>query len=887
MRTRRNISLQLCIALLGAALIGLISLPIQGVAEEKDKVIAIAAARVETISQGSIRDGVIIIRNGKIAEVGRALPIPEGAELIDVGEGTVIPGLVLVASRIGLSRSSRGTRKSPHHRVLDELDAYRNTYERLLAGGVTTLNLMPSGGGVMGQSVTISARRGPRQDVTLRESSALFMSIDATTSSKSTLRGELARGKKAIEARKKKKEAEEKKKQEAKKKEKTAAPKKKRRVAKKKEDEPPKPDPKVQPLVDVLEGNLPLIIRCQDTAAAAHLFPILEEYRKDPYKTRPTLYATPGMWQAVELLEDKNVAVILPALISYERNTRNRVCPPAILSAAGIDVALIPGSDSEEGIQNFLLYAAQMVKHGMRRQDALEAVTLTPAKILGLDRRVGSIEQGKDANLVILSGDPFHGATRIDQVILQGKVVHRFGERPDTTALLEDKTPRLAKKTPPAKPKPDGKKGESESKPAGKDKGKKDLAKEEEKKKKDPPVAIVGADILTITNGKIRRGTIIIEDGKIQSVGSDLPVPEGAKVIDAKGLVACPGFVAARCRGLGIRRRGPGGGKLADALDPYAFSVHLALASGITTAFITSRSGGSGLIQGTSAVIKMTEEDLGGMLVREPACVQIRYSGASASAKFALKELLRKAVDYARKLKEEKAKGKAGKPPRQGGRAAALLPLIRGEVPARIAASSADDILAALELADEFGIRLVLEGAHESWIVAEEISKRDVCLVITPRRKAHADKTVDRPSGSNLRMPALLRKAGVPFAILSPNASLSTGGIAGQDMVTLPIDAAFAVGRGLDEQTALESITITAARALGVADRVGSIEPGKDADIILLDGHPLDYRSFVTLAMVNGKVYYEKNKSPVFAPFGRRPSEEAAETEKEGAVPVR
>ncbi|MCZ6602046.1 MAG: amidohydrolase family protein, partial [Planctomycetota bacterium] len=574
MRTGKRFKLELCIAFLGAALIGLISLPSQGVADEKDKVIAIAAARVETISQGSIRDGVIIIRNGKIAEVGRALPIPEGAELIDAGEGTVIPGLVHVASRIGLSRSSRGTQKNPHYRVVDELDAYRNTYERLLAGGVTTVNLMPSGGGVMGQSVTISARRGPRQDVTLLESSALFMSIDATTSSKATLRGELARGKKAIEARKKKKEAEEKKKQEAKKKEKTAAPGKKRTVAKKKEDETPKPDPKVQPLVDVLEGKLPLIIRCQDTAAAAHLFPILEEFRKDPYEARPTLYATPGMWQAVELLEDKNVAVILPAVISYERNTRNRACPPAILAAAGIDVALIPGSDSEEGIQNFLLYAAQMVKHGMRRQDALEAVTLTPAKILGLDRRVGSIEQGKDANLVILSGDPFHGATRIEKVILQGKIVHQFGERPDTTALLEEKTPRLAKKTgsetAQAKSESAGKKGESESNPAGKDKGKKDLAKEEEKKKKDPPVAIVGADILTITNGKIRRGTIIIKDGKIQSVGSDLPIPEGAKVIDAKGLVACPGFVAARCRGLGIRRRGPGGGKLADALDPYA-----------------------------------------------------------------------------------------------------------------------------------------------------------------------------------------------------------------------------------------------------------------------------------------------------------------------------
>ena len=90
-------------------------------------------------------------------------------------------------------------------------------------------------------------------------------------------------------------------------------------------------------------------------------------------------------------------------------------------------------------------------------------------------------------------------------------------------------------------------------------------------------------------------------------------------------------------------------------------------------------------------------------------------------------------------------------------------------------------------------------------------------------------------------------------------------------MVTLNVDAAFAVGRGLDEATALESITLNPARALGVADRIGSIEPGKDADIIILDGDPLDFRTFVTLALVNGKVHYDKSKTPLFAAFGKQP----------------
>ena len=415
-------------------------------------------------------------------------------------------------------------------------------------------------------------------------------------------------------------------------------------------------------------------------------------------------------------------------------------------------------------------------------------------------------------------------------------------------------------------------KGDEEKPKAGK-KDEEEKEDDKEKEEKDPPIAIVGGDIYTVSGPILREGTIIVRDGKIESVGSDVPIPDGAKVIDAKGRVVAPGFVAARCYKVGMSRRGRATGSLADALDPFAFSVNLALASGITTAYVPGHSRGSSLIRGTSAIIKMTEGELENMLVREPAAITMSFSGASPSAKFDLKQQLRRAVEHARKVKEALASGK--KPPRDT-RADALLPLIRGEIPARITADRADDILAALELADEFGIRIVLEGAYEAWIVAEEISRRDVSLVITPRQKVHPDETRERRTGSNIRSPAILRKAGVPFSILSPTSSLQTWGVAGQDMVNLPIDAAFAVGRGLDERTALEAITLSPARALGVGDRVGSLEPGKDADIIILDGHPLDFRAFVTLTMINGKVYYEKSENPLFAPFGKKTGEESS-----------
>ena len=170
-----------------------------------------------------------------------------------------------------------------------------------------------------------------------------------------------------------------------------------------------------------------------------------------------------------------------------------------------------------------------------------------------------------------------------------------------------------------------------------------------------------------------------------------------------------------------------------------------------------------------------------------------------------------------------------------------------------------------MELVDEFGIKIIIEDAIEGWIVVEEIARRDVCVIITPRQKQRPNEDISGPSGSTLENATILKKAGVKFAIVPPDASFTTWGIAGRDLITLPMEAAFAVSGGLDEQTALEAITITAAEIIGVADRVGSLQVGKDADIIILDGHPFHHKTFVQLTFVNGKILYDKKKSTYFA----------------------
>jgi len=378
--------------------------------------------------------------------------------------------------------------------------------------------------------------------------------------------------------------------------------------------------------------------------------------------------------------------------------------------------------------------------------------------------------------------------------------------------------------------------------------------------------AIQGGDLYTITDGIIRNGTILIEDGKISGIGQNIEVPKDAEVIDARGKVIMPGLVAINAQ-VGVIGYSDIN-KIADSLDPFDFNISLALASGITTAMVSAgRPSGNSPLVGATAVIKTSYGDLDQMLVKESVVQQVMISNRDWLRKTTFKQNLRKAQSYLRKLAEyqqirDKKKVEEPKKPRGLDK---YIQLLQREVPAVVVASTVDDILAALELVDEFGIRLILADAVEAWIVAEDIAKRDVRVVITPRQKRRPNEDISGPSGSTLENAAILKKAGVKLAVIPPSTYFETWGVVGRDMMALPMEAAFAVSGGLDEQTALEAITITAAEIIGVADRVGSLQVGKDADIIILDGHPFHHKTFVETTLINGKVLYEKAKSIYFA----------------------
>jgi hypothetical protein len=373
-------------------------LSVGAVAEE---IIAIKADRIDTVTSGVIENGIIVIADGKIKAIGNDIEIPEAAEIIDVPDKTIFPGLVNPSSRIGLSQPATGDPVSnPHYRVVDELYPHQDQYKRILGAGFTTIGLLPGGKGsamyypgygyyfggrspstgITGQGAIVRPTGLKSEDMIVAESGFVMIHFQANDKLKNVIKSALDSAKSKMNST----------------------------------------DPKVRPLALALQGKLPTFALCNSPGEILHLLKLLEPYNK----MKLVLVAGDETYRITKELVKRKIPVVLPAQIEFERNTRTRINVPRMLAEGEIKIALRPEFDNVAGHEDFLRIIAELVKSGLNREIAKKAITIHPAEMLGIDYRLGSLDVGKDANLLILSGDPLDIGTTIDKVMIEGKIVH-------------------------------------------------------------------------------------------------------------------------------------------------------------------------------------------------------------------------------------------------------------------------------------------------------------------------------------------------------------------------------------------------------------------------------------------------------------------------------
>jgi imidazolonepropionase-like amidohydrolase len=382
-------------------------------------------------------------------------------------------------------------------------------------------------------------------------------------------------------------------------------------------------------------------------------------------------------------------------------------------------------------------------------------------------------------------------------------------------------------------------------------------------------LALVNGKILSMAGPVYEKGMVVIEGRRIAAVSPHSEPPAGARVIDVAGKYVLPGFIDAHTH-MGIyeeiyRIEGNDTNETSDPVTPHLRALDAinmedlafrdALEGGVTT--VMTGPGSANVIGGLSLVMKTYGRTVDEAVVKNPAGLKVAfgenpkrvYGGQKKSpmtrmaTAAILRETLVAAQNYALKL--EKGKNNPEQQPDRDLKLEALLPVIRREIPVFLHAHRVDDILTGLRIADEFHLKVSIQHGTEAHKIPDELARRGIPVVVGP---AMGNRAKVELKDRTLATPGILARSGVRVALMTDHPV-----VPGQYLSLL---AALAVKGGMAVEDALKAITINAAEILGVADRVGSLEPGKDADVIVLSGHPLDWLTSVELVIVNGEIAF-------------------------------
>lgn len=393
-------------------------------------------------------------------------------------------------------------------------------------------------------------------------------------------------------------------------------------------------------------------------------------------------------------------------------------------------------------------------------------------------------------------------------------------------------------------------------------------------------VAIRGGTVMPVSSPPIEGGTVLIRDGVIEAVGANVAVPADATVIDATGQWVLPGLVDAMSY-YGIagsdlnETTSPSNpqlraieayypyGSFSDGEPPAEPRSDDLLSGGVTTHYIAPAD--ATVIGGQGAVVKAAGLTFDDLVLRAPAAIDItlgnrpagtfRDASRSPGTRMAVIAHLREQLVRAQ---EYRARAEASGEP-SGARdlgMEALALMLAGEIPARIQANRTTEIREALEIGEEFGIEVIIDSGISAPLMAADLAQAGVPVVLGPISHPwiSGEEIPDRDEypDPDERRAARLVEAGVEIAIASFSRSFGSLGPAGSGQWLL-LDAAMAAGYGLSEAQVLEAVTLAPARVLGVDDRVGSLEVGKDGDVVVLDGPPLSVTSWVVRVFVGGR----------------------------------
>lgn len=412
--------------------------------------------------------------------------------------------------------------------------------------------------------------------------------------------------------------------------------------------------------------------------------------------------------------------------------------------------------------------------------------------------------------------------------------------------------------------------------------------------------AITNAKIVTVSGATIEKGTIVVRDGLIESVGTDVRVPADARLIDGSGLTIYPGFIDAMTS-LGIpaptapaRPGGQGGGFQAPAapttnsnypngLQPETMvfdqlragdaQFEMVRGAGFTTALTAPR---DGLFNGQSAVINLAGTNVSEMVVKSPVAqhftfrtVPGTYPGSLLGTFSAFRQMLLDAQRLQEWQKKYAENPRGMKRPDADRSLEALFPVINGTMPIVFNANLEKEIVRALDLAKEFKLNAIISGGQEAWKVAPRLKAQNVAVLLSlnfPRRTTQGSPDADPEDLKTLKFRAEAPKGAAILAQNGVRFAFQSGGIASPgDFFT---NAAKTVEGGLSADAALRAMTLGAAQILGVDNRLGSIEAGKIANLTVVRGDILGKEKTVTHVFVDGRLFEQKERPRMPGPRG-------------------